>query len=391
MRQSGRGGFTLVELLVVIGIIAAILIMITPSLQKTIVRGKDQAVRSNCAAIEAALSTFALRNGGAYPGLALDLGTPDVAQVSEGSGGMPRHVLGDPILVNPNPIAGGGFVGQGVIGGVGRRTAGTGPATQQIDVLRGMMQRFHNPGDGAAKGQGWWDANIGTTDRYFDVLMASDALTAQNYPNNAYKQGMLGSTGQMRNIFLSRMNRENFTDLSVTSWVDNETAWINTQAHGSNHAGLVLDGYDNSYQLQHMQLADPAVSQERIFGCGPVINTAGAVDITRQRYFSEGDFAYVPILSTSVDGLYDDPETLADERYHWGGRVTAYMLFGYGSRNGKNDLFVNQQRAFAEAGLPGYGDLGIDTPTELVVYHLFEGAIYYSAAGLDGANQAPSS
>jgi hypothetical protein len=58
------------------------------------------------------------------------------------------------------------------------------------------------------------------------------------------------------------------------------------------------------------------------------------------------------------------------------------MMFGYGSRNNRNDLFRDQQLEYLRTGLPGYGGAGIDTRYEALVLQLFEGAVYFNKVGV---------
>jgi prepilin-type N-terminal cleavage/methylation domain-containing protein len=58
--QRQRAGFTLVEMLVVIGIIGILIVALVPVVKGAQVRGKEAAIKAQCANIEAALATLSL-------------------------------------------------------------------------------------------------------------------------------------------------------------------------------------------------------------------------------------------------------------------------------------------------------------------------------------------
>ena len=95
-------------------------------------------------------------------------------------------------------------------------------------------------------------------------------------------------------------------------------------------------------------------------------------------FFAPGDFAYIPVLSTSPYAYGDSQATLENEAFKWGTSVTGYMFFAYGDRTHKTRDYEAEAQKFIEEGLPGYGDPGVDTLYEHYALQCFEGAIYYT-------------
>ena len=95
-------------------------------------------------------------------------------------------------------------------------------------------------------------------------------------------------------------------------------------------------------------------------------------------FFAPGDFAYVPILSSSVYPFGDSAPTLENESFKWGTAVTGYYLFGFGHQSSKTRQFEDEAREFVATGIPGYGAPGVDTTYEYVTLQCFEGAVYFS-------------
>lgn len=346
---SLRAGFTLVELLVVIVIISALIIALVPVVQNAQQTAKEQSVRTNCAGIEAALSVYAQNHAGNYPGVAVDYMSP-----------LRGQSLGDPDIYNrpagldyPAP----GEVGQAVIGAEGHRNLTATALTQQMRE---------------AKATQLVAGNI-DYQRYFDELMISGAL--QDYPRNPFSG--FGQSAPMRNVFGFRAVPValDFSDISTLNDADNLEAGLLVPDKNIVGPGLgkTIDPITNRAWITQLNVPLPLVnfvpsgfSNTLVFGPG------------EDKYFSPGDFAYVPILSESAYSLSDDPVTLRNETYLWGTQVSGYMLFGYGSGRGQTDSIREEQTDFAETGLPGFGSPGIDTNYELIVLQCFEGAVYFN-------------
>ncbi len=346
---SLRTGFTLVELLVVILIISALIIALIPVVRNAQESAKEQAVRTNCAGIEAALSVYAQNHGGNYPGVAIDVMSP-----------LQGQALGDPELYN-RPVGldfpAAGEVSQAVIGAEGHRNLNASALTQQLRD---------------AKNTQLVAGNIDYP-RYFDELMRSGAM--QDYPRNPFSG--FGQSATMRNIFGFRCipTALDFNDISTLNNPDNFEAALLVPEKPIAMPGLAksIDPVTNRAWITHMNYALPvlnfipeAFSSTLAFGPG------------ENKYFSPGDFAYVPILSESAYSLNDDGVTLRNETYLWGTQVSGYLLFGYGSGKGQTESIRKEQAKFAETGLPGFGSPGIDTRYELIVLQCFEGAVYYT-------------
>ena len=358
-------GFTLIEMLVVIGIIAIIVVALVPVMHKTVIRAKEQAVKANCANIESGLATYAQRHGGTYPALAIDI----MAPFNDDS-----QLLGDPQLTGAAFPQQPNFGLAGIIGDYGHRNYGADAELtvhQQLSRARGTLL---NPG------------NIGYP-RYFDSLVAADAL--QEYPANTFSGSMMTRSNRMKNIFGIQIDVSQLTDVSDPVQMNNfaiDFPWINCTTQGdASFAGKPapyfynyesIDAAWNLGQLPEALPIDPTTFNAQQFDQDCAFGT------DKGDFFAEGNFAYVPILSTSVFPLEDDPTTLRNEKFQWGSRVTAYMLFGYGSHEGKEDRFRDDQLAFIKTGLPGYGAAGVDTPYEELVLELFEGAVYYNKVGV---------
>ncbi|MCC7477385.1 prepilin-type N-terminal cleavage/methylation domain-containing protein [bacterium] len=347
--QPLRAGFTLVELLVVILIISVLIIALIPVVRNAQQKAKEQAVRTNCAGIEAALSVYAQNHGGNFPGVAIDVMSP-----------LRGQALGDPDLYNrpvgldfPSP----GEVSQAVIGAEGHRNLNATALTQQLRD---------------AKNTQLVAGNIDYP-RYFDELMRSGAI--QDYPHNPFSG--FGQNTSMRNIFGFRAvpTALDFTDIATLNDPDNFETALLVPEKPIVMPGLLksIDPVTNRAWITHMNYALPvlnfipeAFSDSLAFGPG------------EDKYFSPGDFAYVPILSESAYSQTDDGVTLRNESYLWGTQVSGYLLFGYGSGEGQDAAIRKEQEKFAETGLPGYGAPGVDTRHELIVLQCFEGAVYFN-------------
>jgi len=98
-------------------------------------------------------------------------------------------------------------------------------------------------------------------------------------------------------------------------------------------------------------------------------------------YSAPGDFAYIPVLSSSPYSFGDSTATLENEAYKWGTGVTGYLFFAYGAKDHKKREYEAEAAEFAKTGLPGYGNPGVDTIYESYALQCFEGAIYYTKHG----------
>lgn len=355
-----RKGFTLVELLVVLLIVAILVAILAPRAEQTIVRAKESAVKAHCASIDLGLATFASRHEGFYPGLATDCMAPFNTP----------QALGDPAIYSGGSFPPQGDVMQALFGGFGHYNLGTSLSVQQQIA--------------AAKAT---PLNAGNTDyqRTFDALILDDDL--QEYPANPFLPPSIARANRMRNVFWIESGPQlfaDFTDLSLLNDPGNDVLFacskpgaVNGYANVEHNAANGLDlgalveqfpyalPYDgNGFNAESFALAN-------MFGTGK--NNNGGKD-----FFSPGDFAYVPVLSTSATAASDDPTTVRDESYGFGVAVRDYLLFGYGSEEGSELKFKDEQAAFAKEGLPGYGAPGIDTRYEMSVLCLFNGAVYFS-------------
>jgi prepilin-type N-terminal cleavage/methylation domain-containing protein len=358
--RSMRNGFTLVELLVVIGIIGILIVALVPVVKGAQVKAKEAAVKAQCSGIESALAAYAQNHGGNYPGVAVDVMAP-----------WADHDLGDPALFaggGDGPFdAASGVLASGVVGGDGHYNNSSTGVFEQLKTVK------DTPLGGAAN----------NTPRYFDSLIASGAI--QDYPPNPFVVSTASNTHErMHNVFRFWINVGAGFDPNNpgTGWASQTTygCGIDThpggQVNSSTGGNTITDPLDSSrlFLVNHYPLGVPLAgnySPESFadacsFGTG------------ENDYFAPGDFAYVPILSNASQPFGDTAATLENETYRWGSTVTGYMLFGYGDKTHKTDEFEDEEREFAKTGLPGYGGPGVDTYYENVVLQCFEGAIYFS-------------
>jgi prepilin-type N-terminal cleavage/methylation domain-containing protein len=345
-----RRGFTLIELLVVILIISALIVALAPVVKGAQDRGREQAVKTNCAAIEAALSSYAQNHAGNYPGVAQDPMSPLAGQA-----------LGDPELYDrpvgldfPEP----GQVAHALVGAEGHRNLTAAPVSQQIRNAKNTQLVSGNIAYG----------------RYFDSLIEEGSIA--DYPRNVFSG--FGQSQTMRNIFGFRVTPSQVDFKDVTTLNDSDVVAQSLLVPDKNSTG---SGFSKSL--------DPITNRAWIFQdvfalpyttyTPSAFTTACLFGPDENDYFSPGDFAYVPILSESAFGLGDDATTLRNENFLWGTQVSGYMLFGYGSGKGpKSEAIQQAQTEFASSGLPGYGAPGIDTRYEMMTLACFEGAVYYN-------------
>ncbi len=333
-------GFTLVEMLVVIGIIGVLIAIMVPQVDKIRIRAKETATVTQAQSVEMAIQNFAANHDGLYPGSAVDIMAP-----------FPEHGLGDSSYVAggnnnntpPNlPQAGAPTtpsITSGVLGGTMNLSA-----VKTVRDIGSATAPSNQP-------------------RWFDRLVLDGSLS--KYPTNQFKKGA-GAETPMYNIF--RYQGQIINPASFNASIAALRPYLLVE---NNKAGTLTPGNDPG--------------RFRYFGDGggtfngAEYDTFGInVTATDDRFFSEGDFAYVPILTQTPFSLGDDPNTPGNERYKWGTLVSGYMIFAYGSRDRKENPYAEEQQRFRTEGLPSFGGNGVDTPYEDAVYNLFNGAIYFS-------------
>jgi prepilin-type N-terminal cleavage/methylation domain-containing protein len=346
-----RNGFTLVEMLVVIGIIGILVVTLVPLVRGAQVRAKEAAVKTQCANIEVALSNFAQNHGGNYPGVAIDIMAP-----------YSDHALGDPVLFDDsNSLSpSSGEMVPGITGGYGHYNSSS------VNVFEQIKNVKDTPFPGGPSPEA----------RYFDVMMATDSI--QEYPANMFiTNPSTGERARMRNIFQFGFYIQSGFDPNNGFISDGNYACALYVARGGEDVGIATP--DTSFDatrvfIQHTPMNVPLDSNWTPRG----FSDACQFGTDDGDYFAPGDFAYVPVMSTSAYPFGDSAATLEDERYKWGTSVTGYMLFGYGHQDHKADEFEDEKREFVNVGLPGYGNPGVDTIYENYVLQCFEGAIYFS-------------
>jgi prepilin-type N-terminal cleavage/methylation domain-containing protein len=361
-----RDGFTLVELLVVIGIIGILVVALVPVVKGAQTKAKEATIKTNCANIESALAAYAQNHNGNYPGTAVDIIAP-----------WPDHALGDPDLFatgggNLRPSTTGVMV-EGVLGGWGHYINSSSNVFELIKAAKDSAPDF--------------SAGPVNTGRYIDVMMASDAI--QEYPANPFVTNpTTGARVRMRNIFGFNFQfgagfgtAGNFTGSSQAASLYN--CYLSVSQQGT--AGGGLSFFDDQLDPSHSWMYYAGAQWP--MGGSPVVNSTTTPQAWSAAcrfgpeegdYFAPGDFAYVPVLSASANSDADSLATIENETYKWGTSVSGYLLFGYGSGEDKNKDYEQEQAAFIQEGLPGFGGAGVDTMYENYVLHLFEGAVYYS-------------
>jgi prepilin-type N-terminal cleavage/methylation domain-containing protein len=357
-----RRGFTLIELLVVIGIIGILIAALIPAAKGAQNRAKEAAVKTQAANIEAGLANFAQNHGGNYPGVALDVMAPYSDHALGDNGSVPPIYTAAPLNqfdVSPGRMA------HGVLGGFGHYNNS---AQNAFEQLRTVKNTPLTPGST-------------TTRRYFDALMATDAL--QEFPPNPFVRGAAGERQRMRNIFTFTLDHNagfNPTNAFSPGVSAPGAAFYNcalyVQAGGNNvaPAQAIIDTFDSTrVYLRHTALPGglPTAYDSGFQGACKFGTDEGD-------FFSPGDFAYIPVLSTSPYAYGDTAATLENERFKWGTQVTGYLFFAYGTRDHKTREFEAEAEEFAAEGFPGYGNRGVDTIYENYALQCFEGAIYYS-------------
>jgi prepilin-type N-terminal cleavage/methylation domain-containing protein len=353
--MHNRRGFTLVEMLVVIGIIGILIVALVPVVKGAQTRAKETAVKTQCANIETALANYAQNHGGNYPGVAVDVMSP-----------FADHALGDPAMYDDSaslaPSA--GELVNGILGGYGHYNNSTENVFEQLKAAKDTVL-----------------AGNEDTPRFFDSLIAADAI--QEYPPNPFVSSSTGERIKMRNVFRFGINVAGFDPANNFSAnvVDYNAAGYNCSLYvdrTGTGSTVIPDTFDNTrYSLQppgnQLPLGLPMVNwTARGF------SQACAFGTDENDYFAPGDFAYVPVLGSSAYPYGNSAATLEDETYKWGVNVTGYMLFGYGHKTHKSDEFEDEKRDFVTNGMPGCGAPGVDTIYENYALQCFEGAVYYS-------------
>ncbi len=358
-------GFTLIELLVVITIIGILIVALVPVVKRAQTAAKETKCKAGFSQIEAGLAAYAQNHGGNYPGVATDVMAP-----------YSDHALGDPTFTSSaagsNQDAAPNRMVAGVIGGRGVYNAQAGDMYAQLRDAKNLPV-----------------AGNEDTLRYFDVLMHSGAL--QEYPDNPFVSTPgSGERARMSNVFRFAIDMNDFDGnagfypgVPDTDGIFNPAIYANKTNWAAESAGFEdpLDpsrafhpGTPNMLVGINSSTPPETIDDDSNFGTG----SSTVAGPERDDYFAPGDFAYVPILSSSVYPWGDAAATLEDETFKWGTAVTGYYFFGYGSPEHKSRDFEDAQREFLQTGIPGCGGSGVDTTYEATVLQLFEGAIYFS-------------
>lgn len=159
-----RSGFTLVELLVVMGIILILVSIALPAANSARNKAKDTEVKAGCNEIMAALEQYAVTHGGMYPG----------AHWEEDSNGN-------------------FYVGPGVIGGL--------PTYDGANPRKDFY--VPKPGDNTGRGpnnQAAFLVDDTPNPQVIDAIVAEGYLT--NYPANPFLRATDSGKAQMGNLFL---------------------------------------------------------------------------------------------------------------------------------------------------------------------------------------------
>ncbi|MCB1219485.1 MAG: type II secretion system protein [Planctomycetales bacterium] len=348
-----KQGFTLVELLVVIGIVSVLVIILAPTVRQASLTAKENAVRGNCANIEVALASYAQNHEGNYPGVAIDIMAP-----------WEWHALGDGELYAQGALdyPAQWDVANGILGGYGHRNNSAVPVHEQIANARATQLVAGNV----------------DYERYFDSLIVDDALS--EYPVNVFSGAAGVGTRRMQNVFGFTTSPDviDLEDVVSLNAELNPFLLASIEGDPSGAAGPSItvgaDSITGTTVLRHDSEALP------IGAITPAVfsqNCKWGVD--DGDYFSPGDFAYIPIVTASAYPDVDNLVTLRNEFYQWGTNVTGYMIFGFGSQeSAQSDRYATERTEFIQTGIPDMGAAGIDTRFELYVLQLFEGAVYFN-------------
>ncbi|MCB1221270.1 MAG: type II secretion system protein [Planctomycetales bacterium] len=351
--MRSRRGFTLVEMLVVIGIIGLLVVTLVPLVKGAQVKAKEAAIKAQMSGIETGLANYAQNHNGNYPGVALDA----MATYQD-------HALGDPQF-----YAGGGAgslapqanqMVNGILGGVGHYN---GSSTNVFEQIKNVKDTPFSGNEDTA--------------RLFDSLILTDSMP--EYPANPFVTNVnTAQRDQMRNVFRFNINIGGGFDPADVFEPGNPAPggydvsfYCSIKGDGSQpNVSTATDPFDSARTLVSQ---DPTGLPLASFT--PDDYVFGPND---GRYFAPGDFAYVPVLSASANPFGDSAATLENETWKWGTNVSGYLLFAYGDAKHETKEYEDEQREFFDTGLPGYGSPGVDTLYEWYVLQLFEGAIFYS-------------
>lgn len=350
--MQSRRGFTLVEMLVVIGIIGLLVVTLVPLVKGAQIKAKEAKVKAQMSGIETGLANYAQNHNGNYPGVALD----PMATFQD-------HALGDPAFY----ASGGagslapatGQMVNGILGGPGHYI---GSAANVFQLIKDVKDTPFSGNEDTA--------------RLFDSLVLTDATP--EYPANPFITNVnTASRDTMRNVFRFNINiaagfdpADSFEPGTVAPTGYDVSFYTSIKGTGGGSISTATDPFDSARTLVSQD--PPGLPMASFlpanFAFGP----------TDGKYFAPGDFAYVPVLSSSANPFGDSTATLENETYKWGTNVQGYMLFAYGDASHETKEFEDEQREFLDTGLPGYGSAGVDTLYEYYVLQLFEGAIYFS-------------
>ena len=331
-------GFTLVEMLVVLLIIGILIGIMLPQVQSAITRTKEKVTINQVKAIEMALQEYAGKNRRCFPGSAIDIMAP-FPYYSLGDGNFVQdgnNLNGPPKLPSANTGDDASSISIGLLGGAVNRA--------EIERVRSLTIQYSG------------ESPVPSPEpRWFDVLAASGAVS--RYPMNQFRKGA-GASNPIYNVFRY--------EGAIIDFTSEATLFGSLQSI-------------NPYLLVPPRQAEVGSVDDNGFVRLTFPNYAlYSPEADADNYFAEGDFAYVPILSLSPFAHRNDLNTPGEDQRQWSTLATEYMIFAYGARGNKNDIYADERIKFRDEGLPQFGGVGADTPFEDAVLSLFNGAIYYN-------------
>lgn len=178
--MRNRNGFTMVELLVVMGIILVLMAIALPAVNAARNKAKNTEVKAGCNTIQKALEQFAVDNGGGYPG----------AHYVTSSGTL--------------------FGGPGVIGGL---PTYDGPSPRKDFYVAKQAGDLRGPGNASPE-----LAPSVPNPNVIDALVAGGYLT--DYPANPFLRASSGVKSQMSNLMLFNPGTATFPVSANSSTVD---------------------------------------------------------------------------------------------------------------------------------------------------------------------------